>query len=151
MYQKLKFKEPIPSCEIYELEFIKSTKEWVFVYLLNTPFELTDEPFEKELIVYDYISDLYLKYKDELHKDSVNIPINSKKEYMELLEKQRNTDLEFRREFNSKNPNLIPNLVKIKNRNYSNSQLIDLDIHYIASIWSFDNENDNECTIFAAV
>lgn len=147
MYQKIEFKKPIPSCEIYELKYNEETKEWIFIYLLNTPFELTDKPFEKELIIYDYISDLYLKYKDELHKDSVNIPINSKNQYLELLEKQRKTDIEYREKWMKENPNAVPNLIEVKNKSYTNSELIDLDIHYIASIWS----EEDLFTTFAAI
>lgn len=149
MYQFLKFKEPIPSCGIYSLEYNEKLKEWTYVYILNTPFELTNDN-QKDLIIYEYISDLWLKESDNLHQNSVNLKIKTLDQYLKLLDLQRKTDLEFREKWKKDNPEQAkncPNQKNLSNKDYSNEELEQLGIHFIANII----DKDDNCTIFAAV
>lgn len=121
MYQFLKLNDPIPSCEIYSLEFDEG--KWIYIYALNVPFELTDENTE-EIIVYEYISDLYLKLPNTVHPESVNLKVIKLHEYLHLLNKQREADLDYRNKWLSK-LDVIPeiNSVTLKNKSYSHQEL----------------------------
>ena len=144
MYQFLKFESPIPSCEIHSLSF--EDGKWYYTYALNTPFELTNEN-DRELIIYEYISDLYLRLPDTVHPESVNLRIKTLDEYLEWLEKQRLADISYRMEWKKKHPNAKPNIVKLRNQNYDHDSLLDNGVHYIASMIN----NDGEFTEFAAI
>lgn len=145
MYQFLKLKEPIPSCEIYSLEF--QNNEWIYVYALNVPFELTNDNTE-EIIVYEYISDLYLKLSDSVHPESVNLRITKLDEYYHLLKNQREADLSYREKWLSKldvTPEI--NSIILENKSYTHQELLNNNLHYISYIIQYTDE----ITTFAAI
>lgn len=151
MYQFLRFNHPIPSCEIYALEFDKnsnSSSPWTFIYAINTPKELNNNE-DLNLIIYGYISDLWIKEKDYVHPESINIRINSLDEYLNYLELQYKTDNLYREEWIKNNPDATPNTICLENKNYNNNDLKKLNIHFISSIFSMDNENNT--TIFTGI
>lgn len=144
MYQLLKFENPIPSCEIHSLEY--HNNKWFFIYALNTPFELNNDNNE-ELIIYEYISDLYLKKISDVHAESVNIKIKTLDNYLKLLELQRNEDIKYRENWIKENPDEIPNKLILENKNYSFEDLRNEGVHYISSIL----ESNDEKTIFSGI
>lgn len=146
MYQYLTFDRPIPSCAIHSLKFDKSTQKWSYIYALKTPFELTNEN-TKELIIYEYISDLYLKEADSVHPESINIRIKTLDEYVKLLNEQIKADLEYRKSWLEKNPNAKPSTVELENKDYSNIELQSLNVHFVANMV----EKGDKTTIFAAI
>ena len=153
MYQFLKFDEIIPSCEIFELNFDEKDDKWYYIYALNTPFELTNNKDQEELIIYEYISDLILKEPNFVHGESINIKIKSLDQYIEILNKQRQVDLLYREFWKINNPDIAKhgpnNCVTLENRNYSNKELRELGIHYIATNLK---QNNKIClTVFAAI
>ena len=145
MYQFLRLDEPIPSCEIYSLEFSES--KWIYIYALNVPFELTNENTQ-EIVVYEYISDLYLKMSDSIHPESVNLRITKLDEYLCLLTIQRQADLDYRDKWLSK-LDVIPeiNSVTLGNKTYSHQELLDNGLHFI----SFTIDFTDKITKFAAI
>lgn len=144
MFQLLKFDSPIPSCSIYELEF--KDGKWYYIYALNTPFELTNDN-EMELIVYEYISDLYLRLPESVHPESVNLRIKTLDQYLKLLEMQKNEDKKYREYWLSKNPEAKPNTIQLENKSYTHDELTNIGVNYIASIYEFEDG----FTSFAAI
>lgn len=144
MYQILKFSDPIPSCEIYSLEF--EGGRWSYIYALNTPFELTNSN-NQELIIYEYICDLHLRLPDSVHPESVNLRIKTLDEYLEWLEKQRNADVDYRMKWIEKNPDEKPNTITLENRSYTHIELTKIGVHYVAGLI----DNDGENSTFAAI
>lgn len=144
MYQLLKFNEPIPSCSINSIEFIDG--KWVFNYALNTPFELTDDN-RNDLIVYEYISDLFVKNAEGLHHESVNVHFKTLTEYLSLLKRQQEEDINFRIAWKENNPDALPLTITLENKNYSLQELKKLNVNFIASIVNLDSE----FTEFAAI
>lgn len=157
MYQFLEFDEPIPSCQIFSLNYNKDSGKWKFIYAINTPFELKSKNdnvsrrnINKQLIIYEYISDLILKEKNDVHDESVNITISNLEEYIDILKYQRDVDNDYRGKWKKENPDIIaegPNIINLNNRNYNHEELSIRDVHYIASIY---NQKDDE-TAFAAI
>lgn len=131
MYQILNFDNPIPSCEIHELNFVDG--KWVFVYALLTPVKLTNEN-EQELLVYEYISDLKLVTLETVNLKSINLRVKTLDEYLKLLYAQMKTDVEYREMWKAKNPTAEPNKLKLLNQNYSHNDLSRLGVTFIASI-----------------
>lgn len=145
MYQFLRLNNPIPSCELYSLEFIEN--KWIYIYALNTPFELNDDN-TVEIAVYEYISDLYLKVPDSIHPESVNLKITKLSEYMHLLKKQMETDLDYRKKWLSKLDDVPEvNSITLENKTYSHQDLLNSNLHYI----SFTIEFNDKYTKFAAI
>ena len=144
MYQILKFKQPIPSCEIYGLEF--NNGEWSYIYALNTPFELTNDN-KKEMIVYEYICDLCIKEANNIHPESVNIRFKTLDEYLSILNRQIEEDLKFRQNWIRNHPDSKPATIKLENKDYSFNELKELDVHLI----SFIVKKEQNITIFAGI
>lgn len=144
MYQLLKFKHPIPSCEIHSLEFKENN--WIYIYAVNTPIELTDKNTE-ELIIYQYISDLNLKLLNSVHPESINIKINSLTEYLNILNRQREADINYRKQWLLNNSEATTNTIKLYNKSYNYEELIKNDVHYIADMINLEKDY----TIFAAI
>ena len=152
MYQFIKFDNPIPSCQIFELNFDSKNEKWEFVYAINTPYELTNNSNQEPLIIYEYISDLYLKEVSFVHKESINIKVNNLNEYIDILNLQRQADLDYRKRWIEENPDLAadgPSSITLENRNYSHEELLENDIHFIASI--LKQNNRIELTAFSAI
>ena len=152
MYQFLKFDELIPSCQIFELNFNELKGVWEFVYAVNTPFELTNDEDQEELLIYEYISDLYLKETTFVHGESINIRVKSLDQYKEILERQREVDLAYRDAWKKENPNdEIPdeNYITLENRNYNHRELEKMGIHFISAIYKQNNHADK--TTFIAI
>lgn len=152
MYQFLKFENPIPSCEIFEINYNNEKNNWEFIYSINTTKEITNNSNQENFIVYGHISDLIIKnVSSVVYGDSVNIEFNTLDEYIEILENQRIIDLAYRNAWEKANPEIAEkgpnNTIKLENKDYNNNELKKLNVHYIASIIY---KNNNE-TIFAAV
>lgn len=144
MYQMLRFDKPIPSCGIHELKFVNNS--WEFIYALLTPIELTNEN-DQELLIYEYISDLKLVTSDVVNLKSINLRIKTYDEYLELLKRQAEADIEFREEWKKNNPEAVPNKVTLDNQHYTHGDLLRLNVNFIASII----EQNDTCTVFAAI
>lgn len=141
MIQKIKFKEPIPSCEILELEY--ENGEWIYVYGINTPVEINES--SKGLIVYGHICNLEVKH-DDLPELSVNIHFDTMDQYMEILKSQRQADLDYRKDWLKRHPKCPVNTAILENRNYDHEELSE-HISYLSTI-IFKMQNE---TVFAAV
>lgn len=141
MFQLLEFDNPIPSCSIYGLKF--NNGKWKFIYRVETPNILNKENKDEEYIIYEYISDLKVKHKKDVHPESVNIVFKTLDEYLSFLEAQRIADIEYREKWKKEHPDEIPNLFILENKNYDFNDLINLDIHFIAGIKQI-NENNTE-------
>lgn len=147
MYQYIKLDEPIPSCEIHSLEF--ENENWKYIYAISVPYELTNNDNNVELIVYSFISNLDLR-EDTMSGLSANVRVKALDEYMLLLEKQRNVDLEYREKWLESNPDAtISEYSKrvLTNKSHSLSELKELEVQYISKILYKD---DNQTT-FAAI
>lgn len=143
MYQFITLKNPIPSCAIYGLKFNEGN--WEFVYAVKTPIEL--KPGEEyDLVVYEYISDLYLKRRSSVNPQSVNVPVRTLEGYLGLLERQRLEDIRYRKEWCARNPGVEANTVELDNRDYDPSELKNL-LTYVSGVKSVDQNK----TIFIAV
>lgn len=138
MEQALIFKEPIPSCDINHL--IYENGQWNFGYMLITPVEL--KPNEKyDLVIYEFISDLQLRQRKEIRiKESVNIPITSYDQYLEFLNKQREEDLRYRKEWLKTHHDAKPSTIILENKNYSRRELQDAGVHFISGILNQDKD-----------
>lgn len=146
MHQFLEFDHPIPSCSIHALKF--KDKQWKYVYALTVPFLLTEEN-EEPLVVYEYICDLILKKKSDLHQESINLEVHNLKDILSLLKSQRDYDLLYREKWKLEHPDHDDrlNVVVLPNKDLSYGELKRYDVHYISFVVQ---QNDFE-TIFAAV
>lgn len=142
MIQKFKTENPIPSCEILELEY--ENGKWYYIYGINTPEEISNEE-SKEFIVYGHISNLVVKY-DDLNELSVNIHFKTLDQYIDILNKQRQADLDYRVSWLSRHPKCPINTVILENRSYKQEELQE-KISYLSTILM----EVDDVTIFAAV
>lgn len=149
MLQILKFDEPIPSCNIYNLKYDKQEEKWIYEYAIQTPVEITEEN-ETDLIIYEYISDLLIRFGDGQHPDSINLHFKKLSEYLKMLEMQRLTDLFYRKQWLEKHPDaVIQDFSKkeLERRDYEYNELKEIGIHAIAQ--KLEDNHEKDTTIFA--
>lgn len=146
MFQDFILDECIPSCELHGL--LWRDDSWKFLYMVKTPLIITNEN-TMPLMIYEFISDLKVVKDLDQHEDSVNIRFKTLDEYMSLLSKQRQADLEFRRQWIAKNPDMaIQEFCKRKVKNgvdYDYSKLKEMNIHFVSGIL----EQDDLMTVFS--
>ena len=164
MYQNIKLLKPIPSCELSSLLWVAGNSglntdfdgtddgHWEYVYAVNTPEELTEDNEEQDFMVYEYISDLIVRYGHKVHEEAVNIHFRKLSQYMELLQRQRKVDIAFRERWmkeNGKTEKDVPEHSKrfLEHKNYSTRDLLEQKIHFVAK---YMGENGDGQSYFVA-
>lgn len=89
----------VPSCACYKMIF--KDGKWSYIYRFKYPkkYDIKDG-----LFVYGYICQLRLVGKGKLSPSSINIEVKNEDDLKELLRKQRNEDLKFRRKWIEEHP-----------------------------------------------
>jgi hypothetical protein len=136
--------------------------KWKFIYSVNTPIEITDK-IQKNIIddeqlvfvVYEFISDLKIKNKIDVHDKSVNLEFQTLDQYLQLLDAQRKADLDYRKkwiqkyieEHDGEEPE--PHTITLSNKDFTYNELHgdENNIRYISSVIE---QKDDE-TIFAGI
>lgn len=153
MLQCVKLDQPIPSANIYAVEWDEEKSKWTYVYSVRTPVEITDDDMETDLMIYEYISNLHVEIGENQHGDAVNIHFRGLTQYMQILELQRLADVNFRKQWcerwkaeHGEEPEVSSFAIKVlQHRNHSYSELEAIGIHCI----SFLMESGKDADAFA--
>lgn len=102
--QPIKMDEPVPSLELYKLEWDNDNKRWIYVYSVDTPVELTEKPLEQPL----YFAGVFTKTLiNNSTKYMINIPVSTIDDVYRLYNRQRESDLLFRKRFEEEHSDFI--------------------------------------------
>jgi hypothetical protein len=132
MYQMFEMASPIPSCQIHELRWNPKASKWSYIYAVSTPKMITEENND-DMIIYEFVCDLDVRLASGLTDDSVNIHFKRLSEYVDLLNKQREADVMYRKKWVAMHPDAKPYSIKLECKNYSYADLKRLGVLYIAS------------------
>lgn len=121
---------PVPSCQINKIIFEEG--RWLFQYKLENKGKtlLEDATPETPVFIYSHISNLQIT--DSLPSGSVNIRIEGKDEYIGLLEKQYQSDKDFRTQWIENNPDIdyfeLANVKELSNETQEVDYLFLIDV-----------------------
>lgn len=121
---------PVPSCQINKIIF--EDGRWLFQYKLENKGKtlLEDATSETPVFIYSHISNLQIT--DSLPSGSVNIRVEGKDEYIGLLEKQYQSDKDFRAQWIENNPDIdyfeLVNVKELSNETQEVDYLFLIDV-----------------------